>query len=225
MIMNGNTPTLISGVPKVAVSLATIRSQASAMPERARQHVPVRRADGGLAELHDQREEPREALGAEVLVHERHVGGELLEVAAGAEDLLVRRAEHDAAHALVVARRLEGVDQLAEQLVRERVARVGRVRARSWPRRRRAPRRGASRRPSRGSSTSSGSGGAHAARMSTRSPRKGTPSASSSRRCARPWRASRPRGPRAATGPSGRRTPRAPRRRSAARLATGRRRS
>ena len=32
MIMNGNTPTLISGVPKVALSLATIRSQASASP-------------------------------------------------------------------------------------------------------------------------------------------------------------------------------------------------
>ena len=32
MIMNGNRPTLISGVPKPAVSLATIRSQASAIP-------------------------------------------------------------------------------------------------------------------------------------------------------------------------------------------------
>ena len=32
MIMNGNAPTLISGVPKVACSLAMIRSQASAMP-------------------------------------------------------------------------------------------------------------------------------------------------------------------------------------------------
>ena len=30
--MNGNTPTLISGVPNVAVSLATTRSQASAIP-------------------------------------------------------------------------------------------------------------------------------------------------------------------------------------------------
>ena len=32
MIMNGNTPTLISGVPNVALSLATIRSHASARP-------------------------------------------------------------------------------------------------------------------------------------------------------------------------------------------------
>ena len=32
MIMNGNTPTLISGVPKPASSAATIRSQASARP-------------------------------------------------------------------------------------------------------------------------------------------------------------------------------------------------
>ena len=32
MIMNGNAPTLISGVPKVMPSFATIRSHASAMP-------------------------------------------------------------------------------------------------------------------------------------------------------------------------------------------------
>jgi hypothetical protein len=36
----------------------------------------------------------------------------------------VRRREHDHAHLVVVAGRLEGRDQVAEQLVGERVARV-----------------------------------------------------------------------------------------------------
>ena len=41
MIMNGNTPTLISGVPKLAVSLATIRSQASATPSAPASTCPL----------------------------------------------------------------------------------------------------------------------------------------------------------------------------------------
>ena len=116
--------------------------------ERAGQHVPVGGADRRLAELADQLEQPREALGAEVLVHERHVGGEAGEVAARGEDLLVRGGEDDAAHGLVVAGRRERGDQLAEQLVRQRVARVGLVerdRRDAAPR----PRSGASRRSSR----------------------------------------------------------------------------
>src|SRR5919109_778973 len=68
MIMNGNTPTLISGVPNVAESLATTRSQASASPSAPASTWPY------------------------------------------------------AAHALVGARRLERVDHLVHQLVRERVA-------------------------------------------------------------------------------------------------------
>ena len=41
MIMNGNSPTLISGVPKPAVSLATIRSQARAMPSEPARTWPL----------------------------------------------------------------------------------------------------------------------------------------------------------------------------------------
>jgi hypothetical protein len=41
----------------------------------------------------------------------------------------VRRGEHDAAHLVVVARRLEGRQQVRQQLVRERVARVRLVQA------------------------------------------------------------------------------------------------
>jgi hypothetical protein len=41
----------------------------------------------------------------------------------------VRRREHHASHRVVVARRLEGGDQVGEQLVRERVARVRLVQA------------------------------------------------------------------------------------------------
>ena len=43
------------------------------------------------------------------------------------EHLLVRGGQHDAAHRVVVARALEGGDQVVEQLVGERVARVGLV--------------------------------------------------------------------------------------------------
>ena len=80
--MNGNTPTLISGVPNVAFSDATIRSQASASPSAPGEAVAVRRAQHRLAQLADQREQPREALGGEMLVHERDVGREAAEVAA-----------------------------------------------------------------------------------------------------------------------------------------------
>ena len=96
-------------------------------PERPGQAVAVDRADHGLAQLADEREQPREALGGDVLVHERHVGGEAGEVAARAEGRLVRGGEHDAAHGVVVARGLEGGDEVAQQLVGQRVARVGLV--------------------------------------------------------------------------------------------------
>ena len=124
MIMNGNVPTLISGVPKLARSEATIRSHASAMPERAGEHVPVGRAQRRLAELADQLEQADEALGAEVALHERRVGGEAAEVGARGERLLVRGREHDAARAVFVARALERRDQAAEHVRRQRVARV-----------------------------------------------------------------------------------------------------
>ena len=105
MIMNGKTPTLISGVPNVALSFAIDEVAGQREPERPGQHVAVGRADRRLAELADQLEQPREALDAEVLVHERHLGREAGEVAARGEDLLVRGGEHDAAHRVVVARR------------------------------------------------------------------------------------------------------------------------
>ena len=86
--------------------------------------MPVGRAQRRLAELADQPEQLREAVGREVLVHERHVGREAGQVAAAGEHLLVRGGEHDAADALVVARQLERLDQVVEQLVREGVARL-----------------------------------------------------------------------------------------------------
>src|SRR6185295_14946816 len=100
MIMKGNTPTLISGVPKAAVSLATIRSQASASPCAPARTWPLAAQIVGLPSCPISLQS-REALGAEVLMHERHVRGEPLEVAPGAEDLLVGGGDHHAAHALV----------------------------------------------------------------------------------------------------------------------------
>ena len=113
--------------------------------ERARQAVPVGRADDRLAELADEREQPREALDADVLVGERDVGREAAEVAAGGEGRLVRRGEHDAADRVVVARRLEGREQVVEQRVGQRVAACPAGRARSWRRRSRRPRSALSR--------------------------------------------------------------------------------
>src|SRR5256885_1857808 len=48
MIMNGNTPTLISGVPKRADSLATIRSHASASPSAPARTCPLAAHRAGL---------------------------------------------------------------------------------------------------------------------------------------------------------------------------------
>ena len=56
MIMKGNAPTLISGVPNVACSLAMDQVTGERHAERAGQHVAVRSADGGLAQLADQAE-------------------------------------------------------------------------------------------------------------------------------------------------------------------------
>ena len=48
MIMNGNRPTLISGVPNPAPSLAMIRSQASAMPSEPARTWPFAATSDGL---------------------------------------------------------------------------------------------------------------------------------------------------------------------------------
>ena len=48
MIMNGNAPTLISGVPKRAPSRATIRSQASAIPSAPASTWPLAAQIDGL---------------------------------------------------------------------------------------------------------------------------------------------------------------------------------
>ena len=68
-------------------------------PERAREHVPARGADVGLPSAPISVNSPDEALGAEVLVHERHVRREAAEVGARGEHLLVRGGQHHAAHA------------------------------------------------------------------------------------------------------------------------------
>ena len=86
--------------------------------------MPVRRADRRLPELTKQREDPRKSLGRKVLVHEWHVRSETGEVCAGGEHLLVRRRQHHAAHRGIVSGALQRVDQLAEQLVGQRVASV-----------------------------------------------------------------------------------------------------
>ena len=125
--MNGNTPTLISGVPKRTPVARDDEVARQRETQRAGQHVTVGGADRRLAELADDAEQAREAISAEVLVHERRLRREPGQVAAAREHLLVGRGEHDAADGGVVTGRLEGGDQVVEDLVGERVARVGLV--------------------------------------------------------------------------------------------------
>ena len=122
--MNGKAPDVDLRRPELGALLGDHQVVRERDAERAGQHVAVGGADRRLAELADQAEQLDEALGAEVLVHERHVAREAAQVGARGEHALVRRGEHDAARGVVVAGGLVGVDQLAEQLVRQRVARV-----------------------------------------------------------------------------------------------------
>ena len=62
-----------------------------------------------------------------MLLDQRHVGGEAAEVGTRAEHLLAGPGQHDGAHVAVVSSALEGVDELREQLRRERVSLLGAV--------------------------------------------------------------------------------------------------
>ena len=59
-----------------------------------------------------------------MLVHERDIGGEPTQVGSGAEYALVRGGQHDTAHGSVVPGGAESFDQLPQELVGQRVARV-----------------------------------------------------------------------------------------------------
>ena len=74
--MNGKTPTLISGVPKVAASLATIRSQASASPSAPARQWPLTAQMTGLPSSPMSVNSRGKRSVADVLVHQRDVGGE-----------------------------------------------------------------------------------------------------------------------------------------------------
>ena len=109
MIMNGKAPTLISGVPNVAPSrgddqVAGQRDARARRPARAR----WRRRSSACPARRSARNRPREALGAQVLVDERHVGREARRGWRRAENTFsCEEVEHDAAHGLVVAGRVK----------------------------------------------------------------------------------------------------------------------
>ena len=124
MIMNGNRPTLISGVPKPALSLATIRSQASAIPSEPARTWPLAATIEGLPSSPSSTEDLRERPVPKNLSAVGASAAEAAEVAAGREDLLVRGGEHDDAHGVVGLRRAQRLEQLAQQLIGERVARL-----------------------------------------------------------------------------------------------------
>ena len=105
-----------------------IRSQASAIPSAPASTCPLAAQIDGLPSSPSSRNSAREALGGEVLVHERHLGGEARPGWPPAENTF-SWVEVSTTHRTVgvVARGLERGDQLAQQLVGERVARVGLV--------------------------------------------------------------------------------------------------
>ena len=93
--------------------------------ERAGQDVAGRGDDRGLAQLAELDEDLGEEAGGEVLVSGWRVGREAAEVAARREHLLVRRGEHHDPCVVVVLDRAERVEELREQLIGQRVARLG----------------------------------------------------------------------------------------------------
>ena len=95
---------MISGVPKVAPSLAITRSQERARPRPPASTWPFGGAERGLAEARHQPEEFEEEVGGEVFLDQRGVGGETAEVGARAEDLVARAGEDDRADLFGVAR-------------------------------------------------------------------------------------------------------------------------
>ena len=124
MIMKGKSPTLISGVPKPAVSLAMIRSQAIAIPSEPASTWPEAATIEGLPSSPSSMKTCGKEAGREVLVGSGRVGSEAAEVAARREDLLVGRSEHHHPGVVVLLDSPQGVEELREELVRERVPRL-----------------------------------------------------------------------------------------------------
>ena len=125
MIMKGNTPTSISGVPKVALSLAMIRSHASATPSAPASTWPFAAQMVGLPSCMIVRNRRGKRSVPKCLCTIGTSAANWSRLPPGREDLLVRGGEHHAAHAVVVARQLERRGEVREELVRERVARIG----------------------------------------------------------------------------------------------------
>ncbi len=124
--MNGKSPTLISGVPKPAPSLATIRSQASAIPSEPASTWPLAATIDGLPSSPSALKTSRNAAVPDgTCERSARRRAKPPRLRAGGEDLLVRGGEHDDAHLVVVLRRSQRLEQLREQLVGERVAGLG----------------------------------------------------------------------------------------------------
>jgi hypothetical protein len=84
-IIIGQIPTLISGVPNVAVSTATRRSHEHARPKPPASAVAVDPADDRLAQLRHQQEQVDEQVAAAVLLETGHPAVEARQVGPGAE--------------------------------------------------------------------------------------------------------------------------------------------
>ena len=81
MIMNGNTPTSISGVPNVAVSLAITKSHASARPSAPASTWPFAAQIEGLPSSPSNRNRWGKRSVPDVLLDDRDVARELIQVA------------------------------------------------------------------------------------------------------------------------------------------------
>src|SRR6266540_2445939 len=100
MIMNGNAPTFISGVPNSAPSFATIRSQASAMPSEPARTWPFAAHRLVVARGLERADQLAQELGGEGVAGIRLVEGDRRDALVG--DLVADRLVGQAASGLEV---------------------------------------------------------------------------------------------------------------------------
>ena len=128
MIMNGKTPTLISGVPKRTPSRAMIRSQASARPSAPASTWPFAAHSVGLPSSPISRNRRgKRASVSKCLWTSGTSAAKPARLPPSEKTVSCVEVSTTQRTAVVVARRREGREQLVEQLVGERVARLGLV--------------------------------------------------------------------------------------------------
>ena len=115
MIMCGQSPSVISGVPKIASSAAMTRSHAEREAEAAGEGVALHAGDRGLPERVEVAEEVGQLTSGLVQVAEAATVRHSLQVGTCTERGRSRAGEHHHAHGIVGLGELERVAELTDQ--------------------------------------------------------------------------------------------------------------